>query len=70
MATRDELINRFTYHPPKNDQSDRYVAIRKAGLDFALLIFDTTPESREQSVAFTKIDEAVQAANSAIARNE
>lgn len=70
MTTRAELINRFTYHPPKNDQPDRYVAIRAAGLTFALLIFDTTPESREQSVAFTKIDEAVQAANSAIARNE
>jgi hypothetical protein len=70
MATREELINRFTYHPPKNDQPDRYVTIRKAGLEFALLILETTPESREQSVAFTKIDEAVQAANSAIARNE
>lgn len=70
MTTREELINRFTYHPPKNDQPDRYVAIRTAGLEFALLVWETTPESREQSVAFTKIDEAVQAANSAIARNE
>lgn len=70
MATREELINRFTYHPPKNDQPDRYGAIRAAGLEFALLIWEATPESREQSVAFTKIDEAVQAANSAIARNE
>lgn len=70
MVTREDLINRHTYHPPKNDQPDRYTQIRSAGLEFALLVLELTPESREQSVAFTKIDEAVQAANSAIARNE
>lgn len=68
--TNEELIHRFTYHAPKADQPSRYEAIRDAGLQLALLINALTPVSREQSVAFTKIDEAVQAANSAIARNE
>lgn len=68
--TNEELTNRFTYHAPKDDQPERYVAIRAKALELALLINELTPEGREQSIAFTKLDEVVFFANSAIARGE
>lgn len=67
--TNEELKNRFTYHPPKEGQPALYETIRAAALSFATLINELTPESREQSLALTKIDEAVFHANAAIARN-
>lgn len=65
-----QLDNNFTYHPPKDGQADRFVEIRAAGKAFAELVADSTPESREQSLALTAIEEAVMWANAAIARNE
>lgn len=65
-----DLENRFTYHPPKGNQADRYVEIREKGLETARLIEAACPDSREKSLAITKIEEAVMWANAAIARNE
>jgi hypothetical protein len=70
MASPDDLANRFTYHAPKGDQPDRYEHIRRAGLSFATLVNEYSPASREQSLAFTHLEEAVMWANAAIARNE
>ena len=67
---RNEIENRFTYHSPKEDQPERYVSIRDAAKMFATLIIQIVPESREQSLAITKIEEAVMWANAGIARNE
>ena len=67
---RNEIKNRFTYHSPKEDQPERYVSIRDAAKMFATLIIQIVPESREQSLAITKIEEAVMWANAGIARNE
>lgn len=68
--SKGELENRYSYHAPKGDQQERYVAIRAKCLELALLIADTTPQSREQSVAFTSLDAVMFNANAAIARNE
>lgn len=65
-----EINKRFTYHPPHGTQPARYVAIREKAKEFAVLINDTTPESREKSLALTKLEEAVMWANASIARNE
>jgi hypothetical protein len=65
-----ELAKRFTYHPPTGDQPDRYVAIREGARSFASAIIESTPESREQSLAITALEEAVFWANAAIARRE
>lgn len=66
----DNLHNRFTYHPPTGDQPETYRLIRGWGLDFATALDDLgVPESREKSLAVTKIEEAVFWANAAIARN-
>ncbi len=67
IAQRDRA---FTYHPPLDDQKDRYVALRAHGARFATLILESCPPSRERSVALTKLEEAVMWANAAIARNE
>jgi len=67
---KEELDIRFTYHPPKGDQAERYTDIRDVGYKFASLIVSFCPESREQSLALTKIEEAVMWANAAIARRE
>lgn len=67
----EDLRNRFTYHPPKADQPARYEQIRRAGLQFAALVQTLGPgRNREQSMALTKIEEAVFWANASIARNE
>lgn len=65
-----QIENAFTYHPPKEGQPARYVAIRDKAKEFALLINELTPGSREQSVALTNLEQAVFWANAAIARNE
>ena len=66
----EELESRFTYHAPNEDQIERYDLFRKMALNFALIVLRFCPESREKSLAMTKIDEAVMWANAAIARNE
>lgn len=64
------IENDHTYHPPKPGQAGRYEEIRAFAKEFAFLVANRTPESREQSLALTKIEEAVFHANAAIARNE
>ena len=60
----------FTYHPPAAGQPQRYEALRAKAKELAMLIAETTPPSREQSLALTHLETAVMWANAAIARNE
>lgn len=62
--------NAFIYHAPKGDQAERYEKLRAKGKEFAELIADLCPMSREYSLAVTNIEQAVMWANSAIAREE
>jgi hypothetical protein len=68
--TNPDLKHRFTYHPPKGDQVERYQTIRDEGYLLAELIDDLAPDSREKSLALTHVEDAVMWANAAIARNE
>ena len=65
-----QLENRYCYHAPKGDQTDRYAAIRKQCLELAKFIRDNTPCSPDQSLALTALDDVMFRANAAIARNE
>lgn len=65
-----QLKSAFQYHKPQGNQSDRYERIRDEAGKIAHLIVCNTPESREQSLALTKLEEVVMFANAAIARNE
>ncbi len=54
-----ELARRFAELKPVDDLvAQRIKAVRQATLDVAILISMTTPKSREQSVAITKLEEA------------
>lgn len=66
----NELNKRFTYHAPKNNQPDKYEQIRNNAKWLAELLNTLCPDSREKSLAFTALEEAVFWANASIARNE
>jgi hypothetical protein len=70
LMRKDEIEKAFTYHPPKGDQLERYVAIRDKGKEFALLVEEMTPGCADQTVAIRHIREAVMNANAAIAIQE
>ena len=65
-----DIENIYTYHAPKAGQPERYELIRNKGKDLAKTIEKACPDSREKSLAFTKLEEAVMWANASIARNE
>jgi hypothetical protein len=64
----EELKIRFTYHAPKEGQPEKYEHIRNSAMGLAALLIRMTPDSREQSLALTKLEEVVFWANAAIAR--
>ena len=68
--TSVELENVFSYHSPKNDQPVKYETIRKHARNFATYIAEECPDSREKSIAITKLQECVMWANASIAINE
>jgi hypothetical protein len=70
MMTETELDKRFKYHAPKGDQASRYEAIRQYGRNFAEELDCRCPDSREKSLALTKLQEAIMWANASIACNE
>lgn len=67
---RDDLERRFTYHPPKGDQAERYERLRAKARELSEAINDLCPDSREKSTALTKVQESCMWANAAIAVNE
>ena len=68
--TIKDLESRFSHHTPKDGQAKRYEMMRSAIKGPAIAIVQNTPKSREQSLALTKLEEAMFWANAAIARNE
>ena len=66
----EELVKKFTYHQPHGDQPERYEQIRDSARVLAILVENLCPESRERSLAITKLEESVMWANASIARNE
>ena len=66
----NDLEKRFTHHPPKDGQLEKYGDIRAKAWELAILLEDYCPHSREYSLALTKLEESVMWANAAIARNE
>ena len=65
-----DLENRFSYHEPRQGQPRKYESIRNKAKEFAYLIEQICPNSRENSLALTKLEEAVFWANAGIARND
>lgn len=64
-----QIENNFKYHAPKEGQPADYENIRNNAKEFAIMIDQLCPNSREKSLALTKLEEAVMWANASIARN-
>jgi hypothetical protein len=69
--TRGQLEHRFGYHkPPDAETAAAHGQVRQILLDAADAVVEQTgPSTREQSLAVTKLEEAMFWANAAIARN-
>lgn len=59
----------FTYHEPFEETEKRYQKIRTIARMFDDVVDEVVPQSREASLAKTKIEEAIMWANAGIARN-
>jgi len=70
VTTMRQIEHNFKYHPPREGQQKIYEEMRHEAKDFALFVELNCPDSREKSIALTKIEEAVMWANAAIARNK
>lgn len=70
--TYTQLAHRFQFHPADaQNTKDAHQTVRDVLLDAADKIVEATgPESREQSLAITKMEEAMFWANAAIARGD
>ncbi|UFT98089.1 hypothetical protein KO561_12840 [Radiobacillus kanasensis] len=64
-----QIENNFKYHAPKEGQIVLYNEIREQSKELATYIDIHCPDSREKSLAITKLEEAVMWANASIARN-
>lgn len=67
--TLDDLANRFVYHPPSKQRAEVHDHIRTELLDMARHLDTYVPDSREKSLAITKLEECMFWSNAAIARN-
>lgn len=68
QLTDEEIDTRFTYHTPKEYQPEKYTHLRGEARSLALLINAYVPDSREKSLALTKLEESVMWVNAGIAR--
>lgn len=68
--SREELEARLLYSPTARAEGKvpRYESIRSTAVELGVSILAYTPESREQSIAITKLEEALMWAIAAIAR--
>ena len=64
-----QIENNFKYHNPKEGQPEKYTQLREKAKELAYLIDELAPQSREKSLAITKLEESVMWANASIARN-
>ena len=66
---RTRVVNDFGFHPANDVTRPKHEAIRDVFRKLAEFIIDTTPASREQSLALTALQEAAMWSNAAVAVN-
>lgn len=64
------IENNFRYHRPESGQAEKYMLLRSKAKEVAETILKLCPDSREKSLAFARLEEAIMWANASIARNE
>ena len=67
---KDEIETRFTHYSPNAGQPEKYYRLYAEAKSLAYTILELTPDSREQSLALTHLEEAIMQANAAITRRE
>jgi len=67
---QQEIHNRFISHSVSQEWLEIMDTVRGGALGLAQFIDEEVPQSREQSLALTKLEEVVFWANAAIARNQ
>ena len=68
---KHDLDNRFSYHPPRKPEvATEHERIRRLHRHLAGELAETLPESRELSLAVTKLEESMMWANAALARHQ
>ncbi|MCG7852443.1 MAG: hypothetical protein MIO92_07960 [Methanosarcinaceae archaeon] len=68
QITKQDIEHRFTYHKPGTVQALIYMEVRDKAKELAHLLNVMLPDSREKSLAFTKLEECVFWANASVAR--
>lgn len=66
----DQVRNHFLYNEPTKDQLTKFQLFRESAFHLVCLFERYCPESREKSLAFTNLEQAVMWAKVAIERNE
>jgi hypothetical protein len=67
---QDDIDYRIDYREPTSEKTKRHEVVRAAFKDLMRQVSEKTPPGREQSVALTKLEEAMFWTNAAIARDE
>lgn len=65
-----EMKDRFHYHAPSPEGVQRHALLSELFTELALQVREIVPGGREQSLAFTKLEEAKFWASAGVARNE
>ena len=63
------IENNFSYHRVQEGQAERYERLREEAKELAYSIDALCPNSREKSLAMTKLEESIMWAYASIARN-
>ena len=66
---KDTIEKNFTFYKASPEKGELYTEVREKAKELALYLNDICPNSREKSVAITKLEEVVFWINAGIARN-
>jgi hypothetical protein len=67
MTDEEKVSDLFTYHPPREEQVLKYVAVRDAAKHLAMVILHHVPAGADRTAAIRLLRECVMTSNAAIA---